>query len=163
IAGDASPAQSLRVPASLAYAEPDPKAMEISERDGVTGWSAARERVAWYGKHRSTGTLNVSLAVRLPVGEGSRLRLAVARHAPGVRATEQWLIARVQGQGRSVVVDFGSVTIASPGYYRLSVQGLAKTGATFGDLDALVLAGPAARGAGFNRPPEQRGAPSVHL
>jgi hypothetical protein len=61
-----------------------------------------------------------------------------------------------------VTVDFGVLEIPAPGYYRFALQGLSRSGPAFGDPDALLLSGPAAKDAHFNLTKE-RGAPSVHL
>ena len=77
----------------------------------------------------------------------------------------QRLAGRATGAGDNtpVTVDFGFVDISAAGYQRFELQGVEKSGATFGDVSELILSGPAAGGARFNTIPEQRGAPSVHL
>jgi hypothetical protein len=54
------------------------------------------------------------------------------------------------------------VAIPAPGYYRFALEGVSKEGKTFGEPQALLLSGPAAKDAQFNLKPS-RCAPSVHL
>jgi len=59
-------------------------------------------------------------------------------------------------------VDFGEFSIAKAGYTRFQLTSLNPAGADAGELDALVLDGPAAASAHFNLEP-RRNAASVHL
>jgi hypothetical protein len=70
--------------------------------------------------------------------------------------------ATATGGPQPVVAAFGPVTVPAPGPVRFTLEGLSKTGLGFGDVDALLLDGPAAQGAHFSQA-ETRGAPSVHL
>ena len=107
----------------------------------------------WYGELKASGPLSLSLSVHLPPGEKGRWKLTVAG---------QSRTAEAAGGTDLITVSFGSVPISVPGSYRFSLEGLTKTGPTFGDIDALLLDGPAAQGAHFSQA-ETRGAPSVHL
>ena len=145
---------TLRVPAFTAFAEPDPEALEISEQNGVTGWNNDRINIVWYGEIKTAGRLDVAVSIRLPENSTSRLQLSVAGQA---------LVATVRGEGtKPVTVPCGSFQIPSPGYYSFTLTGLFKEGATFGDVDALLLNGPARKDAHFSLSTE-RAAPSVHL
>jgi hypothetical protein len=146
--------EPLGVPAFTAFVEPDPEGAEVSEEKGVTGWTSGKERVVWYGKFAAPGRVDVGLSLRLPAESTSHLRLTVAKRS---------LTATATGGVDPVTVSFGSIEIPAAGNYRFVLEGLSKTGPTFGDLDALLLSGPGMSGAHFNLRPEQRGAPSVHL
>jgi hypothetical protein len=61
-----------------------------------------------------------------------------------------------------VTADFGSFDIVEVGYKRFTLESLNPQGQPFGDLDALVLNGPATQDAHFNLQP-RRNAASVHL
>lgn len=146
---------ALVLPAFAAYSEPDPEALEIGERGGsISDWSDGKTSVVWYGMLRTPGELSVSLQLRLPADQSSKLRLRVGDRQLAKRT--------VKGSGTDAVVDFGKVSIKSAGAYRFELSGLSKTGATFGEIQSLVLAGPATKDAVFNLT-AQRGAPSVHL
>ena len=143
------------VPGYTAYLEPNPEpaGMDVSVPNGVTGWSDAKTKVVWYGQLHGTGRLALSLTLTLPPTDRSRLRLSVAGHS---------LPAQADGGAGPITVDFGVVDIPKQGPYQFTLEGLSRTGATFGDISALHLGGPAAQGAHFSRA-ETRGAPSVHL
>jgi hypothetical protein len=142
---------TLQIPAFTAYAEPEPEpdGLGISETDGISGWHDARIRLIWLGAFATPGALQVRVALRLPPGASSVLRLRIGRE-------------QHESVVRDGVADFGTFRIESPGYVRLELEGRARTGPTFGDIDALRLSGSAAEGARFNLK-ERRNAASVHL
>ncbi|MCW3097821.1 MAG: hypothetical protein JWL77_3439, partial [Chthonomonadaceae bacterium] len=145
----------LTVPAYTAYSEPDPDALDIGEK-GLTHWTQGSEKLVWYGKFAKRGPLSIHATVRTSVLNAVKFQLTVG---------EQVRTAQVPGADyhAPVTVDFGTVTITEPGYQRIVLQALEKTGGEFGDVSDLVLSGPAAEGAHFNTIAVQRGAPSVHL
>ncbi len=144
----------LRVPGFTAYSEPTPEALQMTEAHGVTGWADAKQSVVWYGEIATTGWLDIAVEVRLPETQAVALRLTVAG---------QTQTAVAQGTaGETVTLAFHSVEILSPGYCRFALQGVQKTGKTFGEVQTLVLGGPAAAEAHFNLK-ERRNAASVHL
>ncbi len=147
--------ESLRVPAFTAYALPDPEAVRISPRGGVTRWTHPSTTIHWYGNFRTTGELSAALSVRLPAGSESKLQFEVAGQ---VRQ------ATVLGGGGETAanVDFGSFTIAGTGYQRFTLRSLNPEGQPAGDLEALLLTGPAVANAHFNLD-ARRNAASVHL
>jgi beta-galactosidase len=145
---------TLRIPAFTAFAEPDPDALQFSEQSGVTGWADSKTKVVWYGEVKTSGRLDLALSISLPEKAVSRLQLTVA---------DQSLVATVRGEGlKPVTISFGSFQVAAAGFYSFSLTGLSKEGPTFGDVDALLLSGPARKDAHFSLIAE-RGAPSVHL
>ncbi len=147
-------AGALRVPAATAYIDPDVRGARVSGRSGVTRWSDPAMKVLWFGQINTPGELECSLALKLPEGATSRLRLTVAGQSRK---------ATVQGNGAEpVIADFGSYTIAQKGYQRFTLESLNPAGQPFGDLDALILAGRATEGAHSNLKP-RRNAASVHL
>ena len=161
--GEDTPA-SLRVPAFTAYSEPGVEDVDVSPEQGLTGWTNAKDHIAWYGNIATAGTLNVAVSLRMPAKAVSWLRLTATAQSSGKRLIVSG-IREVEGgaNGGPVTIDFGQVNILAPGYYRFALEGISKSQASFGDVDALLLSGPAAQNAHFNLRPEQRGAPSVHL
>src|SRR5580658_3493419 len=144
----------VRVPAFTAYLEPDPDGASISERSGLSNWTDPALKVLWFGDIKSPGKLDASLLLRLPAGAETRLRLTVAGKARQASA---------KGMGHDLVkVDFGSFDVPSAGYQRFTLESLNAPGRPAGDLQALLLNGPAAAGAQFNLK-ERRNAASVHL
>ena len=151
----AAGADPLRVPAYTAYLQPDPEpdGMSVSPPAGVTGWTDGKTALVWYGELKAAGQLSPSVSLHLPSGERTTLRLTVAG---------QSRTATVTGGLQPIVAAFGPMAISAPGPVRLTLEGVSKTGSGFGDVDALLLDGPAAQGAHFSQA-ETRGAPSVHL
>jgi hypothetical protein len=153
--GWAGPAAGeLRVPAFTAYLDPDVRGARVSGRSGITGWDDPALKVLWFGEIKTVGKLECSLMLKLPEDTASKLRLTVAGQAHE---------ATVKGAGSDLVTaDFGSFDIAEAGYQRFTLESLNESGQPFGDLDTLILDGPAIEGAHFNLKP-RRNAASVHL
>ncbi|GAB4460558.1 MAG: hypothetical protein OHK0029_24770 [Armatimonadaceae bacterium] len=143
-----------RVPAFTGYAEPEPEAMRFSEEDGITGWSDAAQSVSWFGHFPTRGTVQARIGLRLAGDEEVRLRLTVAGKVREVTV-------RGKGDG-DTVVDFGVFALPQTGYHRLRLDGVARTGKTFGNIRWLALTGDAAETAHFNLK-ERRNCASVHL
>jgi hypothetical protein len=149
------PPLTLRVPAFTAYTLPDPDGAQISPRRGVTHWTDPHLSINWYGLFRHTGQLSVRLELRLPEGAVSELKMTLQDQSRSVRVT---------GKGNEIpaAADFGVFAIRQTGYTRFMLESLNPPGRPFGDLDALLLEGPALQDAHFNLKP-RRNAASVHL
>ena len=144
----------LRVPAFTAYLDPDVDGARVRARSGVTQWRGPALRVLWFGELRTAGKLDCSVALRLPSGSTSKLRLTVAG---------QTREAAVEGSGAELTTArFGSFEVPEPGYQRIELASLNEPGQPNGDLEALILDGPAADNAHFNLL-ARRNAASVHL
>jgi hypothetical protein len=151
LTGNATP---LRIPAFSAYLDPNPEGARISQRSGITGWNDPGLAVLWFGEFKSPGKLDAAIALRLPKGENSRLRLTVDGQSREITAA---------GAGEDLVtVSFGSFDVAAAGYQRFTLESLNAPGKSAGNVDALMLDGPATRDAHFNLK-ERRNAASVHL
>ncbi len=147
-------AAPLRVPAFTAYLDPDLEGARVSSRSGITSWHDPALKVLWFGELKSPGLLDCTVGLRLPKGATSKLRLSVA----GLSRE-----ARVIGAGTNVVTaSFGAFKIENAGYQRFTLESLNPRGEPVGDLEALLLDGPAAKDAHFNLKP-RRNAASVHL
>lgn len=143
----------LRVPAFTAYLEPDANGARVSERSGITGWNNPGVKVRWFGEIKTPGDLSCALELRLPPGRESKLRMTVAGTAREVTA---------QGGTNAVRVAFGSFPITAAGYQSFTLESLNATNMSAGEIEALLLDGPATRDAHFNLK-ERRNAASVHL
>jgi hypothetical protein len=152
-AGSASAAE-LRIPAFTAYTLPEPDGARVSAR-GLTRWTDPTLTVNWYGRFPRPGEVRAKVILRLPENVESKLRLAVAGQAREVA---------VKGGGgeNPVAADFGVFNLDRAGYQRFTLESLNARGEPFGDLEALLLDGPAMDGAQFNLK-ERRNAASVHL
>jgi hypothetical protein len=146
----------IRVPAFTAYIDPDTSATEISTESGVSGWTDPSAKVLWFGDLKTAGELHCSLELRLPTGATSKLRLTVAG-----KSRE----ASVEGKGDGLVkADFGSFDIPAAGYEKFTLESLNPAGQSAGNLETLVLDGPATANAHFAlKPGRGRAAASVHL
>ncbi|HTH47554.1 MAG TPA: DUF3472 domain-containing protein [Candidatus Limnocylindria bacterium] len=145
----------MRIPAFTAYIDPDPNAAEVTTEHGIRGWKDAHQKVLWFGEFKSVGKLTVAVLLRLPENETSWLKLTVG---------DQILLGHATGRGmdRVVAARFGGLTTQTNGYTRFALESVGASGATFGDLDGLLLDGPGMDGAHFNLEP-RRNAASVHL
>jgi len=147
-------ATELRVPAFTAYLDPDVRGARITRRSGITGWNDPELKVLWFGEIKTLGRLDCSVALRLPTERSSKLQLTVAGHSHQ---------ALVKGAGSDLVTaDFESFDIDKAGYQRFMLESLNQQDQPFGDIEALLLEGPAAEDAHFNLQP-RRNAASVHL
>jgi hypothetical protein len=147
-------AAQLRVPAFTAYLDPDVSGARVSSRSGVTGWDDPALKVLWFGEIKTPGALDCSVALRLPDNATSKLRLTVAGQSKE---------ASVSGAGENLVTArFGSFDIPQAGYQQFTLESLNPAGRPFGDINALLLDGPATQDAHFNLNP-RRNAASVHL
>jgi len=143
----------LRVPAFTAYFEPDPDGATVS-RSAISDWTNPALKVVWFGDIKNPGKLDCSLELRLSAGTETKLRLTVAGKSREAAAKET---------GSDVVkVDFGSFDIPTAGYQKFTLESFNAPGQSSGNLQSLLLDGPAAVGAHFNLKP-RRNAASVHL
>jgi hypothetical protein len=147
-------AAELKVPGFTAYLDPDGRAARVSQRSGLTGWNDPATKVLWFGEIKTLGKLDCAVVLRLPADATSKLRLTVAGQSHE---------ATVTGAGADpVAADFGSFDIGQAGYQRFTLESLNASGQTSGDIETLVLNGPATRDAHFNLK-SRRNAASVHL
>ena len=147
-------AGAVRVPAYTAYLDPDGGGARVSSRAGVTGWRDPAQKVLWFGEFKNQGPLDAALELRLPENTISKLRLTVAGQPRD---------AEVKGTGtNTVVARFGSFSLKEAGYQRFALESLNEAGRPSGDLETLLLDGPAVNDAHFNLKP-RRNAASVHL
>ena len=117
------------VPGFTAYSEPNPNGFEVSKENGLTEWTQAKNSAVWYGYFANAGELNLALSVKLPASESVSYRLTAAN---------QTLTARTLGaDDKPIRLKFGKINIPKPGYYRFALQGLTKTGKTFGNIVGL--------------------------
>lgn len=144
----------IRIPAFTAYISPNTDGARVSSKSGITEWQDPTQKILWFGDLKTTGSLQCTVMLHLPQGKVSKLRLTVAGQS---RETS------VSGKGDTVVpANFGNFQIKQPGYQRFSLESLNAKNQPAGDLETLVLDGPAIAEAHFNLKP-RRNAASVHL
>jgi hypothetical protein len=142
ITGLTARAEPLRIPAFTAYTLPDADGARISERSGVTRWTDPEQSVNWYGEFKHVGKLSAKLRLRLKEQQPSRLKLSVAGVSRELQITST--------NQSAITADFGEFTISATGYQRFTLTSLNDKGKPAGDIEALLLDGPAARDAHFN-------------
>jgi len=91
--------------------------------------------------------------VNLPAGKESKLKLTVGETSHELA---------VHGSTNVVNANLGMFPIKQAGYQRFTLESLNASGNASGDIDALILDGPAIKDAHFNLK-ERRNAASVHL
>ncbi|BCM92717.1 hypothetical protein IAD21_04599 [Abditibacteriota bacterium] len=160
-------AEPVNVPAFTAFSEPKLDGIDVREGDGVYGWGDKTQSLVWYGDLRDMGALQVALKLTLPAGATASWKMSITGQNPDEAKNQSFVLtAKATGTGAEQNVDFGMVNIAKPGFYRVALEGVEKSGATFGDIKTLVLDGPAAATIvskqGFNFT-HWRGQTSVHL
>ena len=151
--GCCSALAELRVPACTAYLDPDANGAKVSKDSGISGWTNPQLTVSWFGEIKTAGKLDAALILRLPKDATSQLRLTIGKQSREASAT---------GADEAVTVKFGEFAVAQAGYVRFALTSLNAAGKPAGDLEALVLDGPATADAHFNLDP-RRNAASVHL
>jgi hypothetical protein len=99
---------------------------------GLTNWTNADDVVSIYIRPESSGNLNIALKLRV-AGGTSKIGLTVLNKS---------LVQSVSSTDFKVL-SFGAINIKQPGYLKIDIHGLSKTGATFADISDLVLTGTA--------------------
>ena len=145
----------IKVPAFTAYMLPDPSAAQISEDLGITHWDDSTQTVNWYGRFKAAGEIHATVLVRLENGVESKLQLTI-----GTTSHEAKIVGA--GSDKAVAADFGSFNISAAGHQKIELKSLNPKGQSAGDVETLVLDGPATDGVHFNLK-ERRNAASVHL
>ena len=146
--------EPVAIPAFTAYTLPDANGARISERSGITRWTDPNQTVNWYGEFKNSGDLSVKLLLRLKEQQTSQLKLSVA----GV--TRELTLTATNPS--PVTADFGTFHLPAPGYQQFTLTSLNPSGQSAGEIETLLLDGPALREAHFNLK-ERRNAASVHL
>ena len=153
---------SLSIPAFTAYSEPNPEGIPLSGEKGIFDWTDAKQQVAWYG-YLGAGSLQMALQMSLPENTQTQFRWTVTRikDANTHQKVGQGTVT-IANIATSNVAPLGSLNLPRAGYYRIGLEGLARTGTSFGAITSLELAGNALKAAQFNLL-ERRNAASVHL
>lgn len=113
-----------------AFVGHDAKAV-INER-GLSNWSNGDDIITIYVRPEKAGSLHIAFKMRVPTGE-SKISVKVAGHT---------LTKTVSTNGYTTVF-FGEVKIDKPGYLKIELRGLSKTGSVFADIDDMILIGTA--------------------
>ncbi|GAB2845445.1 DUF3472 domain-containing protein [Pseudoduganella ginsengisoli] len=98
-------------------------------RNGLVNWTSADTVISTWFYVDGPGQAAVALDASVPDGGGSTVRVMVngASYSVGLSGAES----------RTYAV--GSVNVAAPGYVRVDLQGVSKSGASFGDVQSLKI------------------------
>jgi len=129
------------------------------KNDGIINWSAASDVITIYFRTEAAGTAEFALKLSVPEGK-SKISLT---------AEGTTLVKEVENLG-SAVVKIGNINIKNPGYIKVELKGLSKTGGVFAEVSDLLVSGTdLLKGAAYVKNNEgnyfywgHRG-PSVHL
>ncbi len=143
----------LHIPAFTAYSEPNAHSPRINAPGGIVGWTDPSQRASWFGEIKAAGVIDASVKLKLPKDAQSHLSLTVGKQTKEISVT---------GKDEEVTAAFGQFNISQPGYQRFTLESKNPTGKQAGDIEELILDGPATEGAHFNLD-ARRNAASVHL
>lgn len=129
------------------------------KNDGIANWSAASDVITIYFRTEAAGTAEFALKLSVPEGK-SKISLTA----------EGTTLVKEVGNLGSAVVKIGSINIKNPGYIKVELKGLSKTGGVFAEVSDLLVSGTdLLKGAAYVKNNEgnyyywgHRG-PSVHL
>lgn len=106
------------------------QAKAVINDKGLSNWTSSKDVIAVYVRPEKAGNIRLGLDIHVPTGE-SKISINVAGHI---------LTKTVTGDNK---VWFGDIAIKNPGYLKVELRGLSKTGAVFADIQSLVLQGSA--------------------
>ncbi|AUD07469.1 nematoblast specific protein [Spirosoma pollinicola] len=103
---------------------------DLISEDGLTNWASPTSTVETYVRFARTGTLLLSVNLRVPTGR-SRIRITVLGKSKEID---------VQGS-RFTDCSLGQWSIPKAGYVKLVLQGVSKTGTTYADITDFGISG----------------------
>ena len=98
--------------------------------DGIKTWSDPREIIDCYVRFNKAG--NIKLNILGETARKSKIRVSIGKKSKTIELKE--------GQD---VWDAGQWKIAGPGYTKVQLQGISKTGAVFGNIQKIQIEGSA--------------------
>jgi len=153
-AGQASVA--LAGNAFITAAGPNSRA-RIAYPQGLVEWSDPSTVISSYVRIAKPGKFSLALKGEVPAGSVSHVRVSALGKSFDLRLTPQ----------ASVINSAATLQVEQPGYVKIDVQGLSRTGAVYAQLQAIELSGAAAVDAVHANAPADyywsRRGPSVHL
>lgn len=126
---------------------------------GLTNWSVSADEVSVYVRLEAAGSLNIALKLQVPSGT-STISVGVGKS----------VLLKTVSNHQPAVINFGKVYVKAPGYIRVKLRGVKRTGKEYAQVSDVLLSGPAtANGAAYVKNNQgnyfywgHRG-PSVHL
>jgi hypothetical protein len=99
---------------------------------GLSNWSANTDVVSIYIRLESAGSLNIALKLLVPDGS-SKISLTVG----------QTTLTKTVSGSQLAIINFGKVSVKTPGYIQVKLQGLKRSGKVYAQVSDLLLSGPA--------------------
>ncbi|MEX0360173.1 MAG: DUF5077 domain-containing protein, partial [Allomuricauda sp.] len=122
---------------------------------GIHNWTSLTDVLRTYFKTSSSGELHVGFRIKSPEGT-SKIKVTVGNDSKEVEISNK----------EYEIVEIGKFNISSSGYHYIEVQGLEKMGTYIGDINDILIGGPAVASVTFV-PTENsyfgRRGPSVHM
>nr|WP_217452302.1 DUF5077 domain-containing protein [Mucilaginibacter humi] len=109
-----------------------PQAKAVINEHGLSNWTNGEDVVTVYVRPEKAGSLHIGFKMSVPTGE-SNISVKAAGHT---------LTKKIAAAGYNVVF-FGEINIDKPGYLKIELRGLSKTGSVFADIDDMILIGTA--------------------
>ena len=132
-------------------------ASEVITSTKLGNWTNSNTVISTYFRVSNTGTLNIGLKASVPSGT-SVVKVTIGGISKNVTLTGS----------ASKDYTVGDFTISTPGYVKVDLQGVSKTGGYFADLTDVTFSGPASTGTNvYSNDPSYyywaRRGPSCHL
>lgn len=132
-------------------------ASEVITSTNLGNWTNSNSVISTYFRVSNTGTLNIGLKASVPSGT-SVVKVTVGNTSKNVTLTGS----------TSKDYTVGDFTISSPGYVKVDLQGVSKTGGYFADVTGVTFSGAASTGTNiYSNDPSYyywaRRGPSCHL
>jgi hypothetical protein len=100
------------------------------KKKGLSNWSAGSDVISIYFRTAAAGTGGLSLKLNVPEGKSN-----ISLSAEGIT-----LVKEINQPGLAVV-NMGNITIKHPGYVKVELKGLSKTGSVFAEVADLIVTG----------------------
>lgn len=101
-------------------------------KDGLREWSDASDVITIYFRTEASGQAVLSLRLSVPEGK-SKIT---------VKATGSTFEKEVSNLG-AAIVKIGEINISKPGYVKVELNGISKTGDVYAEVSDLIVSGPA--------------------
>jgi len=96
--------------------------------NGIEHWTDSKSLINIYFRAQEAGKIGLALRLKVPDGV-STIRITAGKQ----------ILTKTVNNHDFETISFGDITIDKPGYVKVILQGLNKTGATFAEVSELVL------------------------
>jgi len=123
----AAPASIVALAGNAFITSADANATETITSNGLANWSNPNTVTSVWFRMASAGSATLSLDARLAGSTSSRIRVSANGQDFDINLT----------RGSTRTVNVGTINVATPGYVRVDLRGISKSGGYFGDVSAL--------------------------